>query len=134
MATKITRALILLRNEGIPWMDHVKPSDQMSKQPEIGFGENFMNAICRTSSGLQSVRKSGLPPAQIHQMLRQKSIGSFVKEVLKCGRSGSVLGDQPWVSHGVRAGKTPPASRCLMVSHLVKRDTAGGGVLDTVQQ
>ena len=30
---KITPAMILLRNEGILWMDHVKTRDQM---PEIG--------------------------------------------------------------------------------------------------
>ena len=30
--------------------------------------------------------------------------GSDLSEVLKCGRAGSVLGDQPWVSHGVPAG------------------------------
>ena len=32
---KITPAMILLRNEGILWMDHVKTRDQMSEQPEI---------------------------------------------------------------------------------------------------
>ena len=42
--------------------------------------------------------------------------GSDLSEVLKCGRAGSVLGDQPWVSHGGPAG--------------AMRHWSGGGVLE----
>ena len=111
--------MILLRNEGILWMDHVKTRNQMS-QTEIrlwSWWESrllvFMNAIRPTTSfGQRSVRKSGFPPAQIHQMLRQKSISSFVKEIQKKCWSVGELG----VSWETSLG-------CLTVSQPVQWDT-----------
>ena len=109
--TQISGANICPRNEGMFKTDHVKTGNQMSEQPEIRrcLGENFGGNECHrstaTSCGQRSVRKSGLPLAQIHQRPRHKSISSFVKEIQKNGWIVGKLwvswGTQVWMSHSV---------------------------------